>query len=158
MRRTNMRWILATSCALFALAFAVQVGAHNGLSTDELNLLQDSGGWEYLSMSDSDDGVPTTHTCFDGTPHPEQCSGTLGLTAGNTFVQNVHIHGQDIQRRGNYQLDGNQIAFFDELGTKDGPYTLELNSQNKSLVLKMPQVRIELELEKQYKADRKKAK
>jgi len=140
------------------LAFAGHTGAHSVLSNDEINLLEDAGGWEYISLSDSDSGVQTTHTCFDGTPHPEQCSGTLALNAGNTFVQNVHIHGESVQRRGTYQLDGNQLAFFDELGTKDGPYAIELNSETKSLVLKMAQVRIELQLEKAYQDSRKKTK
>ncbi len=150
--------IRALICSGALLAFSAQIGARNGLSEDELSILQDSGGWEYISLSDSDDGVPTTHTCFDGTAHPEQCSGTLAFSASNTFIQTVHIHGQSVQRHGNYQLDGNQLAFFDELGTKDGPYTLELNAQTKSLVLKMAQVRIELMLEKEYKGNRQKPK
>ena len=144
-------------CAAALLTFAALTPAHGGLSADDISLLQDSGGWEYISLSDSDNGIQTVHTCFDGTPHPEQCSGTLALTAGNTFLQNVHIHGETVQRHGTYQLDGNQLSFFDELGTKDGPYDVELNNKEKSLVLKMAQVRIELELEKAYKDKHKKA-
>ena len=140
------------------LSLAVLTAAHGALSQDELKLLQDPGGWEYTSLSDSDSGVQTTHTCFDGTPHPEQCSGKLVLAASNTFIQSVNIHGQTVQRNGTYQLDGNQLSFFDELGTKDGPYALELDTQAKTLVLKMPQVRIELKLEKEYQSDQKKAK
>jgi len=121
------------------------------LTGDELKLLQDPEGWQYITLSDSDNGIQTKHTCFDGKPHPDECSGTLTLTAGNTFVQDVHVHGHSVQRRGNYQLDGDQLAFFDEYGTKDGPYTLELDAQNKTMVLHMPQVRIELELEKAYR-------
>ncbi len=153
-----MRFTRALIYSSALLALAASSGARNGLSADALNMLQDPGGWEYISLSDSDSGVPTTHTCFDGTPHPEQCSGTLAFTASNTFVQNVHIHGQAVQRSGTYQLDGSQLAFFDELGTEDGPYALELNTQTKSLVLKMPQVCIELKLEKEYRAHRNKAK
>lgn len=145
------------TCAGVVLAFAANTGAHSSLSDDDIKLLEDPGGWEYISLSDSDNGVQTTHTCFDGTPHPEQCSGTLSLTANNTFVQSVRIHGQSVQRRGKFQLEGSVIAFFDELGTKDGPYTIELNSEAKSLVLRMPQVRIELLLEKEYRNNRKKA-
>lgn len=151
-----MKWTHALIYPMGLLTLAAQVGAHGGLSDDEINLLQDAGGWEYISMSESDKGVQVTHTCFDGTPHPEQCSGTLSFTPGKTFVQSVSIHGQTVQRHGNYQLDGDQLAFFDELGTKDGPYVLELNSQTKSLVLKMSQVRIELVLEKEYRNRRKK--
>ena len=153
-----MRLNSLLNCTSALLAFAALTGARSSLSDDEINLLQDSAGWEYVSLSDSDSGVQTTHTCFDGTPHPEQCSGTLAFTASNTFVQNVHIHGQAVQRSGTYQVDGDQLSFFDELGTKDGPYTIELNTLNKSLVLKMSQVRIELELEKEYRKKQKKTK
>ncbi len=145
------------NCAVALLTFAALTAAHGGLSEDDVNLLQDPGGWEYISLTDSDNGIQTTHTCFDGTPHPQQCSGTLSLTAGKTFVQNVQIHGKSVQRHGNYQLDGNQLSFFDELGTRDGPYTIELDSKAKSLVLKMAQVRIQLELEKEYRDHSKKA-
>jgi len=68
-------------------------------------------------------------------------------------VQSVRIHGQTVQRHGNYQLDGRELAFFDEFGTKDGPYTLEINTQTKHLKIQMPQVQIELELESQYQDD-----
>lgn len=139
--------------SLALLAFAVPVTARDTSNDDELKMLQDPGGWEYVTMSDSDDGVQTQHTCFDGLPHPQQCSGTLTLTAGKTFVQSVHIHGQTVQRHGTYQLDGKQLAFFDEFGTKDGPYTLDINTRTKHLVLEMRQVRVELELESQYRED-----
>ncbi len=139
--------------SLFLLAFALQVSARDTLNDDELKMLQDPGGWQYVTISDSDDGIQTQHTCFDGAPHPQACSGTLTLTAGKTFVQSVHIHGQTVQRHGTYQLDGKQLAFFDEFGTRDGPYTLDINTQTKHLVLKMPQLRMELELESQYRED-----
>jgi hypothetical protein len=60
-----------------------------------------------------------------------------------------------VDRHGTYRLDGNQLAFFDEFGTEDGPYTLDLNTQTKHLILSMPQIRIELELESQYHEDLK---
>ena len=126
-------------------------------TNDELTLLQDPAGWEYLSMSDVDAGIQTEHTCFDGRPHPENCSGTLTLTPSNTFAQSVHIHGETVQRHGTYELSGDQLTFTDELGTKDGPYSFTIDSQSKRLVLQMPQVRIELELERQYKEDLKKS-
>ncbi len=127
-------------------------------SESQLQMLHDPSGWEYVTISDTDSGVQTTHTCFDGHPHPEECSGTLSFTSGGTFVQKVHIHGQTVQRHGNYELTGNQLALFDELGTKDGPYTIQIDTRAKSLVLAMPQVHIELELEKQYREDLRKAK
>jgi len=121
------------------------------LSDDQLKLLQDPGGWEYITVSDSDNGIQTQHTCFNGQPHPEECSGTLTLTSGHTFVQNVYIHGQSVQRHGTYQLNGTELTLFDELGTKDGPYTVDINTQAKSVILDMPQVHIELILEKEYR-------
>ena len=125
------------------------------LTSDELNMLQDTGGWEYVTISDADAGIQTQHVCFDGHPHPGACSGTLRLTPEKTFVKSIRIHGQTVDRHGNYRLDGNQIAFFDEFGTEDGPYTLDLNTQSKRLVLSMPQVRMELELESQYREDKR---
>lgn len=137
---------------LFVLALA---GARRGgLTSDDIKMLEDPGGWEYLSVSDNDGGIQTTHTCFDGHPHPQECSGTITLTAGNTFTQNVHIHGQSIQRHGTYRLDDQKISFFDEFGTEDGPYTLDLNTQTKHLTLAMPPVRIELELKRQHGRNR----
>ncbi len=138
-----MHRILLSSLAFFFFA----------LSSDELKMLQDPGGWEYVTVSDADAGIQTEHVCFDGRPHPETCSGTLTLTPGKTFVKSVHIHGQTVDRHGTYRLDGNQLAFFDEFGTEDGPYTLDLNTQTKHLILSMPQIRIELELESQYRED-----
>jgi hypothetical protein len=46
------------------------LSAFDEIGPEKLTLLQDSGGWEYISMNDSDNGFPTRHTCFDGTPIP----------------------------------------------------------------------------------------
>ncbi|MBV9300578.1 MAG: hypothetical protein JOY53_00555 [Acidobacteriaceae bacterium] len=126
------------------------------LNADETKILQDPGGWEYITISDADNGIQTKHTCFDGQPHPNECSGTLILNANNTFVEKVHIHGKTVERHGGYQLNGDEITFVDELGTSDGPYTMEVNTQTKRLVLQIKQaagtlVRSELELETEYK-------
>jgi hypothetical protein len=137
--------------SLLVTAFAGILLADD-LSSDELKMLQDSGGWEYIRMSRNEqNGFPTQHSCFDGRPHPGQCSGMLVLTASNTFSQSVRIQGKTVKRTGTYQLDGDQLSFIDELGTQDGPYTLTLNTQAKSLVLQMPQARIELLLESEYR-------
>jgi hypothetical protein len=134
------------------LATLVGVALAKELGTDELKMLQDSVGWEYISLSRNEqNGFPTQHTCFDGSPHPEQCSGTLTFNEDNTFSQDVKIQGQAVKRTGTYQLDGDQIAFTDELGTRDGPYTLTLNTQKKSLTLQMAQARVELLLESEYR-------
>ncbi|MBV9154670.1 MAG: hypothetical protein JO097_00275 [Acidobacteriaceae bacterium] len=121
------------------------------LSDEQIKLLQDPGGWEYITLSDADNGIQTKHTCFDGQPHPEECSGTLTLTTAKTFVQSVYVHGQGVQRHGTYELSGNEITLSDELGTKDGPYTVEIDTQAKSMIMRMTSVRIELELEKEYR-------
>lgn len=141
----------AIACALLLCALGT---SGRDLSSDELKLLQDSGGWEYIAISDQDAGIQTQHTCFDGQPHPQECGGTLTLQPDNTFVQQVHIHGQTVARHGTYQIDGSQIAFFDEFGTRDGPYQLTLDAQAKKLTLEMPQVKDELLLEKEYKKQR----
>jgi hypothetical protein len=150
--------VLTLLLAVFvASGFLVLAARGEVLSSEEMKLLQDADGWEYISISDSDNGVQTHHVCFDGHPHPEECSGTLTFTAANTFAQKVHIHGQTVQRNGKYEVDGDNLALFDELGTKDGPYATHLNLQSKSLVLETAPVRIELELENQYREDLRKA-
>jgi hypothetical protein len=138
------------------LLLGLRLNADADLSGDELKMLQDSGGWEYITISDPDDGIQTKHTCFDGQPHPEECSGTLTLNPDNTFVQKIHIHGETVQRHGQYELSGKEITLIDELGTRDGPYTLDINVESKQLSLQITQtagvlVRIDLKLEKEYK-------
>ena len=129
------------------------VAAGQSLSPDELKLLQDPGGWEYVKVSDDDAGVQTEHVCFDGQPHPNQCSGKLTLSGDKTFVKQISIHGENVDRHGTFELNDEGIAFYDELGTRDGPYALQLDANAKTLVLSMPQVKLELELESQYKED-----
>jgi hypothetical protein len=138
------------------LLLALRLDAGPDLTSDELKMVQDSGGWEYLAVSDPDNGVQTKHSCFDGQPHPEECSGNLTLNPDNSFVQKIHIHGETVERHGQYELDGNEITLIDELGTRDGPYTLDINLKSKQMNLQITQnagvlVRIELELEKEYK-------
>ena len=80
------------------------------------------------------------------------------LSTDKKFVQQVTIHSQNVDRHGTYEIEDDHISFFDEYGTRDGPYSIQLNSQKKWLVLSMPQVRIELELASQYKQDLEKKK
>ena len=134
-------------------SLALLVAGGRSLSPDELKVLQDPGGWEYIKVSDDDAGIQTEHVCFDGQPHPNQCSGKLTLSADKTFVKQITIHGENVDRHGTYELDDDGVAFFDEFGTRDGPYTLQLDANAKTLVLSMPQVKLELELESQYKED-----
>ena len=133
--------ILYLSIVLLA---ATGLSARDEISGDRIKLLQDPGGWEYIKIEDSDAGIQTEHTCFDGTPHPDVCSGTLTLSAENTFVQQVTVHHQTVSRRGTYTLDDDQLAFFDEFGTRDGPYTISIDPEKTSLSLRMPQVHMDL--------------
>jgi hypothetical protein len=151
--REVMRWVRI--CSLGLGAATLHLNAYDDLSATALQMLQDSGGWQYVTVSDVDSGIQTTHTCFDGRPHPNACSGTVTFALDNTFAINMRIHGQSYRRHGTYELDDGQLSFFDELGTRDGPYTATVNTQTKRLTLEMPQVRMELELESQYRADMK---
>lgn len=149
-----LRHTLVTLMPLFLGALGLNGGTD--LNDNELKMFQDPGGWEYITVSDPDNGVQTKHTCFDGQPHPDECSGTLTFDSDNAFVQKVHIHGETVERHGHYELKGKEITLIDELGTRDGPYALDINVESKQLSLEMTQaagvlVRIELELEKEYK-------
>lgn len=123
----------------------------SALSDDDLKLIQDPGGWEYISLSDPDNGIQTKHTCFDGRPHPQECSGRLVLSADHSFSQTVHVHGAFVQRHGRYEIEGSDLSFFDEFDRRDGPYHLALDANAKTLTLDSQAVRIELQLEKEYK-------
>ncbi len=133
------------------LSCSLLISAGDDLRPDQMALLQDTGGWEYISMNDSQDGFPTQHTCFDGTPHPDACSGTLTLTPDNRFAQKTYVHHQSVSRSGTYQLTGNQLAFFDEFGTRDGPYSIDIDSLNKMMTMDMPQIKVKLQLYKEYR-------
>ncbi len=150
---------LRSVSTLAGVSAVLMLAAGASLSNEDIKLLQDAGGWEYVKVSDQDAGIQTEHVCFDGQAHPGQCSGKLTLSTDNSFVQEVTIHGKGVDRHGTYQIENDQISFFDEFGTRDGPYAVQLNSDAKLLVLSMPQVRLELELESQYKddSDKKKA-
>lgn len=123
----------------------------NSLNDEDRKLLQDVGGWEYISMSDRQNGFPTQHTCFDGKPHPNECSGNLTLRADGTFTQTTRIKGQSVQRKGHYKLTDGGIAFFDEFETKDGPYALTLDRNGKTLRIAMRQVTVDLMLASEYR-------
>jgi hypothetical protein len=128
------------------LAAVTLLGAFSDFSRDQLKQLQDPGGWDYIKMTDS--GMRTEHVCFDGKPHPELCSGRLTLRTDNTFAQDVTIRGQTVPRHGTYTLEGDQLTFFDELETRDGPYTIEIDAEKKALLMYTSAVRIELILHK----------
>jgi hypothetical protein len=141
----------------FVASLSIPLCAFDDLDQNQIKLLKDSGGWEYTKLSDASSGFPTNHTCFDGTPHPSECSGSLTLTDDENFTQQVVIEGQAVNRHGTYKLDGDQLAFFDEYGTRDGPYTVEIDAVHKTMVLSMPQIRMELTLESEYHNKKKKS-
>lgn len=128
-----------TLCLVCFKLFAIGIlaTAAFALNHDQLKMLQDPGGWQYLELSDAALGVQTVHTCFDGHPHPDECSGTLTLSPGKTFVQSLRIQGKGYQRHGTYQLEGDQLTLFDELGTRDGPYTVSVDPQHDTMVMQM---------------------
>jgi hypothetical protein len=143
------------SVVCFTALLCAPLSAFEDLNASQTKLLTDSGGWEYTKLSDNT-GVPTQHVCFDGSPHPNECSGTLTLVDDGTFIQQVVISGTAVDRHGTWKLDGDQLAFFDEFGTQDGPYTVEIDAVKKTMVLSMPQIRMELTLESEYRKNKKK--
>ena len=98
---------------VFIFVVAVLTLCAGDLSQDQMKMLQDPGGWQYITVSDSDSGIQTKHTCFDGQPHPDECSGTLTLRPDKTFAKDIYIHHQGVQRTGTYELKGDQLAFYD---------------------------------------------
>jgi hypothetical protein len=135
--------------SLLLMMAAVLVLRADDLTDDEKKMLQDAGGWEFIIISNPT-GLQTEHPCFDGRPHPD-CRGTLFLTPTNQFTKNIYINGKRDQRKGDYQLDGKAVLFFDEFGQKDGPYEAKLDLQNKSLILDKQGAHMELLLEKEYR-------
>ncbi|MFL6449556.1 MAG: hypothetical protein ACJ746_18030 [Bryobacteraceae bacterium] len=124
------------------------------VSSDELHLLQDSDGWEYTKIVTAS-GFPTEHPCFDGTPHPQECRGTLTLGSDERFVKKIYIKGQTDTRTGRYKISGGELTFFDEYDTQDGPYKMTLDSREKTLALELGSERIYLMLAKEYRSRNK---
>ncbi len=134
------------------------------LTEEQLDLLHDSKGWEYTAVFDKDNGFPMQHQCFvEGQPNSDACRGTMILTSDGHFVQDVYIHGAEVQRHGTYELDDNQITLQDEFGTNDGPYTVEINPKAKTMSFTLTNaggVRIGADflLERQYQKSKRKPK
>jgi hypothetical protein len=118
-------------------------------SSDDLSLLQDPDGWEYVRIV-TNSGFPTEHPCFDGVPHT-QCRGTLTLGSNGRFAKTIYINGQSDNRAGRYTVNGHELTFFDEYDTQDGPYKITLNREQKTLVLELGNERMDLMLEKEYR-------
>lgn len=154
--------LLAVLSAL--LLSSLRLSAAGELTQEQLELLHDSKGWEYTDVFDKDNGFPMHHQCFvEGQPNSDACHGTMTLGSDGTFVQNVYIHSAEVQRHGTYELDGNQITLQDEFGTNDGPYTVDINPQAKTMSFTLTNaggVRIGTDflLERQYRKSKPKPK
>ena len=123
---------------VWILAFvASSLFAQDAFNADQLAMLHDPHGWEYVSVFDLNNGMQEQHACFVQGQTTDACRGTLKLGKDGKFVQNVYIHGQNVARHGTYELDGNQITLEDELGTADGPYILEIKTEPESMRMSM---------------------
>ena len=137
------------------LGLAAELQADSSLTENQLKMLQDPQGWEYIALLDQDNGVPMKHDCFiQGEPGAGGCRGTLILSSDNHFTQKVFAHGGTLERHGTYELNDDQITLKDELGTSDGPYQIQLNTNKKSLEISMRQAGVlvgaDLVLESEY--------
>jgi hypothetical protein len=127
---------LARVASLFAVVASVVLGMA-ALTPDQLAMLHDPQGWEYTAVFDLHSGMHVNHSCLvQGQPN-DSCRGTLKLTDDGRFIQDMYIHGQSVARHGTYELNGSQITLKDELGTSDGPYTLEFKPDSDSLRMSM---------------------
>ncbi|HEX4771252.1 MAG TPA: hypothetical protein VH351_10495 [Bryobacteraceae bacterium] len=145
---------LAGKAALFVLLFPYSA-AFAALSSDDMNMLQDAGGWEYLSIADVNNGFKTSHVCFDEQKGKGDCRGTIVFQKDGTFTQDISAEGKNLRRHGTYQITDDGIVFVDELETKDGPYTLAFDHTNSVLTLETVQagvtIRTRLQLEKEFR-------
>ncbi len=140
---------------LLTLLFAGSLAqARESLSRDELTMLQDPGGWEYMVISDPNNGFQTQAACFDA-QRTGACEGKLFFYSDGRFVQTITGHGKSMHRGGTYKLDGHDVTFFDEHGTSDGPYTLKIDEQAQTLTVDATRagvsVHMELLLEREFK-------
>jgi hypothetical protein len=153
--------VVGSILGIFSLSLALHADAH--LTDDQLKMLQDPQGWEYIALLDQDNGIPMKHDCFvQNQPGAGGCRGTLVFTTDHQFTQKVFAHGGVLDRHGTYELNGDQITLKDELGTSDGPYQVQLNPDKKSLEISMRQAGVlvgaDLLLESEYQKAKEKAK
>ena len=104
------------------------------LNHEELAMIQDPGGWEYMVISDPNNGFQTQAACFDS-QRTGACEGKLFFRSDGTFLQTITAHGRSMHRGGTYKFDDHNVTFFDEHGTSDGPYTLKVNPQAQTLTV-----------------------
>jgi hypothetical protein len=143
-------------CQVLLLLLACCLQGDSGFSETALTMLHDSQGWEYIAVFDQDNGVQAKHDCFvEGQSNRDACHGTLTFGSDGTFQQDVYIHGTLVQRHGTYQLSDKTVTLFDELGTQDGPYNLEIKLDAKTLRMSTRQAGVlvgaDFQLETEYK-------
>jgi hypothetical protein len=115
------------------------------LDEDQVKLFHDAQGWAYVSIFDHDNGMQMQHQCFvEGSPAEGACRGMLYLSADGNFRQTVTVHSRTLERHGTYELDDDQLTFQDELGTKDGPYTVDINTDEKTMRISMSQAGVQI--------------
>jgi hypothetical protein len=136
---------------------------HAELSEEQLSLLHDPGGWEFIAVFDKDNGVSMHHQCFaEGEPKPSECNGTLILKSDNTFSESIFMHGFTARRHGTYKLDDDQLTLFDEFGNSDGPYAVQIDPKQQTMRYSTEQAGVTLGasfvLVRKYKKDREKQK
>jgi hypothetical protein len=147
--------VIGLLSVLLTLSLASSLAqARENLTHDELTMLQDPGGWEYMVISDPNNGFQTQAACFDA-QRTGACEGKLFFRSDGTFVQTITGHGKSMHRGGTYKLDGHDVTFFDEHGTGDGPYTLKIDEEAQTLMADATRagagVHMELLLEKEFK-------
>jgi hypothetical protein len=117
-------------------------------------MFRDPAGWEYLTLSESNNGFQTQAACFDKA-FTGACKGDLLFRSDGSFRQNVSAHGRSMHRGGHYQVQDYDLIFWDEHETKDGPYRVTMNLDQKTMTLETTQagvgVKIELMLESEFK-------
>lgn len=122
---------LAAGALLLCPAFLLNA---DSLSQQQIDLLHDPHGWEFVAVFDKDNGFPMHHQCFaEGEPKPSECHGDIIFGADGTFSESIFMHGFTARRHGTYELDDDQITLIDEFGNKDGPYRLEINTAAKTM-------------------------
>ena len=107
---------------------ATAVSSQSELSQDALSMLHDPLGWQYAGVGKRKDVKEVLHPCFDheGRPQPHICHGKLTLAADRHFIQTLIIGERRIERRGIYELAGDQLTLVDATGNRDGAYTVDV--------------------------------
>jgi hypothetical protein len=149
---------------LYLLA-ATTVSSRSSLSQEALSMFQDPLGWQYAGASERKDVKEVVHAWFDheGQPQPHICHGNLTLAVDRHFIQTLIIGERRIERRGIYELAGDQLSLVDATGNRDGACTVDVRPKIYYMALrrweKGVKIGAEFELEREFQRrmkDRKK--